>query len=117
MAWRAPRPPGATGGRPPAGLERAASDHAADAEKALREFVDAALAYPADVQCEVVKGSAVTALLTAARDAQLLVVGEPRAGRLNNVRASFVAPQVVLKADCPVVVMPASASVRSRPAG
>lgn len=111
MAWRAPRPPSGTGTRPPAGVQRAGDDHAANAEAALRGFVDEALGYPAEIECEVVKGSAVTALLTAARDAQLLVVGEPRAGRLTGVRASLVAPQVVLKANCPVVVMPASVAV------
>ena len=77
----------------------------------MRAFVDGALGFPADVDCEVVKGNAVNALLTAARGAQLLVVGEPRPGRLDNVRASLVAPQVVLKARCPVVVMPAAAAL------
>ena len=119
MAWRAPRPPSAPGGRPPAGLADASEDHEARAERQLRAFVDAALDFPADVDCEVVKGNAVNALLTAARDAQLLVVGEPRPGRLNNVRASLVAPQVVLKARCPVVVMPAATALAgdARPSG
>jgi hypothetical protein len=38
-----------------------------------------------------------------------VVVGEPRAGRLASMRAGLVAPQLVLKAVCPVVVMPNAA--------
>ncbi len=106
MAWRPPRPPGAPGGRPPIGL--VSGDPAAEAEEALREHVRTALGPAADVECSVVRGSAVSALLSAAADARLLVIGEPRPGRLNSVRASLVAPQVVLRASCPVVVMPAS---------
>jgi nucleotide-binding universal stress UspA family protein len=110
MAWRAPRPPAAPGGRPPTSAPATTDEAAADAERILRAYVDEALDFPADVQCEVVKGSAVTALLATARDAQLLVVGEPRPGRLANVRSSLVAPQVVVKSPCPVVVMPSGAA-------
>ncbi|WP_375489826.1 universal stress protein [uncultured Jatrophihabitans sp.] len=113
MAWRPPRPPAVAGTRPPAGLTQAGTDAAAEAEQALREFVAQALGAdsltpPAagGVHCEVVRGSAVTALLTSARDAQLLVIGEPRAGRVSNVRTTLVAPQVMLRANCPVVAMP-----------
>jgi nucleotide-binding universal stress UspA family protein len=115
MAWRPPRPPGPAGTRPPAGLTQIGRDHAADAEQELRDYVAAALgahvlgadaAGDVPVQCEVVRGTAVTALLTSARDAQLLVIGEPRAGRVRNVRTSLVAPQVMLRAACPVVVLP-----------
>jgi nucleotide-binding universal stress UspA family protein len=107
MAWRPPRPPASPGGRPPVGLA-AGEDYAGDADTRLRDFVSAALGPDAKVECRVVRGSAVTALLSEAKDAQLLVVGEPRPGRLNSVRASLVAPQVVVKARCPVVVMPAA---------
>ncbi len=75
----------------------------------MRAFVRAALGADADVECTVVRGSAVNALVTAARDAALLVIGEPQAGAMGRVRSSLVAPQVVLKAGCPVVVMPAAA--------
>ena len=109
MAWRPPRPPAASGGRPPAGTVYAAStDYAADAEASLREFVTDALGDDgASAECVVVKGSAVNALLSAASGADLLVVGEPRPGRPASERnARMVAPQVVLKSPCPVVVMP-----------
>ncbi len=116
MAWRPPRPAGVSGTRPPATMSQVGRDYAADAAQQLREFVAHALdgtddvgeqhVAAADVHCEVVKGSAVTALLASARDAQLLVIGEPRTGRVSQVRASLVAPQVTLRAHCPVVVLP-----------
>lgn len=108
MAWRNPRPPVATGTRPPMTSALRGDDLAAEAERTLRGFVEAALGSSADVQCSVVRGTALNALVTAAQDAALLVIGEPRPGAMNTVRASLVAPQVVLKAGCPVVVMPAS---------
>jgi len=82
-----------------------------EAEERLHKFVAAALGGDAEVECAVVHGNEVHALVSAAREAQLLVVGEPRPGRLNSVRASLVGPQVVHKARCPVVVMPAGGSV------
>jgi nucleotide-binding universal stress UspA family protein len=111
MAWRPPRPPASPGGRPPVGMSRVTADPAQDAEATLREFVTAALGTDAGVSCSAVRGNAVTALLSEARNAQLLVVGEPRPGRMNSMRASFVAPQVVLRAECPVVVMPSAVTV------
>lgn len=111
LAWRPPRPAGAPGGRPPAGLAYAGGDHAAEAERSLREFVAAALGNDDGVDCLAVKGSAVNALLSAAGDADLLVIGEPRQGMIAAAKVSrLVAPQVVLRAPCPVVVMPAAAA-------
>jgi nucleotide-binding universal stress UspA family protein len=81
---------------------------AAEAEQTLRGFVEVALGNDVVVECSVVRGTAVNALVSMAQDASLLVIGEPRAGAMNRVRASLVAPQVVLKARCPVVVMPAA---------
>ena len=107
LAWRPPRAPAAPGGRPAATVVSAsAEDHAASAEERLRGFVTAALGSADGVRCRAVQGSAVTALLSAAREAQLLVVGEPRPGRMASVRASLVAPQVFRRAHCPVVAMP-----------
>jgi nucleotide-binding universal stress UspA family protein len=110
LAWRTPRPPGAPGGRPPATTSVGSDDYAGDAEAKLHEFVSTALGSDEGVECVVVKGTEVNALLTAASGADLLVVGEPRSGRLASMVNSLVAPQVVLKADCPVVVMPAAAA-------
>ena len=107
MAWRAPRPPAASGGRPPAGLSTAGEDHEARARDRLQDFVGAALGSGAEaVECTVVKGSPLKALRSAAHDAQLLVIGEAHGRRLPTLRTSLVAPKLVLAADCPVVVMP-----------
>jgi nucleotide-binding universal stress UspA family protein len=115
LAWRTPRPPGAPGGRPPVTTASVASDdYARDADRSLREFVSAALGDDDGIECIVVKGGAVNALLQAATGADLLVVGEPRRGRVASERlARLVAPQVMLKAICPVVVMPLSAAPAS----
>lgn len=112
MAWHNPRTPAASGTRPPIPSGVRGDELAAEAEKTLQGFVEAALGTETDVECSVVRGTAVNALVTAARDAALLVIGEPRGGTMDRVRASLVAPQVVLKADCPVVVMPVSAALQ-----
>jgi nucleotide-binding universal stress UspA family protein len=107
LAWRPPRAPAAPGGRPPPTVVSVGGeDHAKVAEESLREFVVTALGSADGVRCRAVRGTAASALLAAARDAELLVVGEPRPGRMASVRASLVAPQVVHRAPCPVVVMP-----------
>jgi nucleotide-binding universal stress UspA family protein len=107
LAWRPPRAPAAPGGRPPATVVSTAStDHAAVAEEALRGYVAKALGSDDAVECRAVKGNAVSALLAAAADAQLVVVGEPRPGRVAAVRASLVAPVLIAQAKCPVVAMP-----------
>lgn len=107
LAWRPPRAPAAPGGRPPPTVVSVGGeDHAKVAEESLRDFVVAALGSADGVQCRAVRGTAASALLDAARDAELLVIGEPRPGRLASVRTSLVAPQVVHRARCPVVVLP-----------
>jgi nucleotide-binding universal stress UspA family protein len=106
MAWRNPPAPVATGTRPPMTGAPRGDELAAEAEQTLRRFVDVALGTGVVVECSVVRSSAVNALVTTAQHAALLVIGEPRAGVMNRVRTSLVAPQVVLKARCPVVVMP-----------
>ncbi|MDT7575487.1 MAG: hypothetical protein QOH17_1820 [Pseudonocardiales bacterium] len=111
MAWRNPRPPVATGTRPPMTGALRGGELAAEAEQTLRGFVEDALGTGSDVECSVVRGTAVNALVTTAKDATLLVIGEPRAGAMNRVRTSLVAPQVVVKARCPVVVMPPAVPV------
>lgn len=112
LAWRPPSPPPAPGGRPlSAGSSPSAAESANQAAEHLREFVTAALGADAEVDYQVVRGGVVNALLTAAGGADLLVIGEPQQGRLASARvARLVAPQVVVKAPCPVVVMPASAA-------
>jgi hypothetical protein len=108
LAWRPPRAAVvSTGGSPAAVVSSAATDHAADADESLREFVSFALGSLGKTECAAIRGSALAVLVAETRAAQLLVVGEPRA-RIASVRASLVAPQLVLRANCPVVVMPRS---------
>ncbi len=111
MAWRPPRPPAAPAGRPPAGTVSTPAEYEAEAELTLTEYVETALGSTVGVACTVVRGSEVNALLTAARDAALLVLGEARAGRLGAAVTRLVAPQVVRKSQCPVVVMPSAVTV------
>ncbi len=97
--------------RPPATTALASDDYGRDADERLRGFVAGALGADANVECVVVHGSEVNALLSSARGAHLLVIGEPQPGRLASMMSSLIAPQVVLKAECPVVVMPNAAAV------
>jgi nucleotide-binding universal stress UspA family protein len=112
MAWRVPRQAGAPGVR--AATSGTADEYHGNADERLRGFVQSALGSGADVECIVVQGSEVNALLTSARDAHLLVIGEPRPGRLASMMSSLTAPQVVLKAECPVVVMPSAVAVATQ---
>ncbi len=115
MAWRPTRPTGggAPGGRPPASLMTGdLPDPERDANDRLAGFVATALGKRHGVVCQVVRGTAVSSLLEAGAMAQLLVLGEPRPGRMASVRTGLVAPQLVTGATCPVVVMPNAVSRR-----
>jgi nucleotide-binding universal stress UspA family protein len=112
MAWRPTRPPAAPGGRPPSSLMTGeASDPEREATDRLKAFVAAALGKKHGVDCQAVRGTAVSALRQAGAAAQLLVLGEPRPGRMASVRTGLVAPQLVTGASCPVVVMPNPAAL------
>lgn len=106
LAWRPPRAPAAPAGRPPGIGTGADADPAVAANHELHHLVDTALGTDRAVECVAVRGGAVHALLATTADAQLLVIGEPRPGRLASVRAGMVAPQLVQRARCPVVVLP-----------
>lgn len=108
-AWRGPRPPAASGGRPPA-LSAAPAEEAFALEQQrivdqLTELLGTDLA-SMGVQFSLRRGSASSVLLAAAVGAQLLVLDSPRAGNFSAVAKSLIAPQVVFKAPCPVVLMP-----------
>lgn len=75
--------------------------------KLTHRMVDSTLGDRGAVDCVTVRGTAVNALLNQSADAQLLVIGEPRPGRMASMLASMVAPQIVQRARCPVVVLPA----------
>jgi nucleotide-binding universal stress UspA family protein len=111
MAWRPPRPPGAPGGRPPAVLTPEHPD--TDALARLRVLVISALGADSGAELRAERGLATTVLARASAGAQLLVLGEPRPGRLANVQASLLAPKLLHRTWCPVVVMPAPETPRS----
>ena len=52
------------------------------------------------------RGTASAVLLRAAVGAQLLVLDSPRSGNFSALPKSLIAPQVVFKSPCPVVLMP-----------
>lgn len=106
LAWFPPRALAAAGGGAPA--RASAGLESGSAARTLHRHVAAVLG-EAPIDCLAVRGQAVPALLRISTDAQLLVIGEPRRGRLASMRASLVAPQLVQRAACPVVVLPSSA--------
>ena len=104
-AWRAPRPPAAPAGRPPA-VARDAEAEFASAEEKLRADVAAVLGDKHNVDCRLVKGSAVSVLLKETATAELLVLDAPRK---SNIKATtLLAHRLVYHVACPVVVMPPS---------
>jgi nucleotide-binding universal stress UspA family protein len=110
LAWRPPRPPAAPAGRPPV-TSYAGDDPEKQANETLRAFVQSALNTTEGIECVAAHGSPVQVLVTASKDAHLVVIGEPRHGRLASVRSGLVAPQLVMRSWCPVMVMPAAVHV------
>jgi nucleotide-binding universal stress UspA family protein len=110
LAWRPPRPAGAPGGRPPL-TTYADEDPAEVAADLLRTAITEALGSTEGIDCRPARGGAVQVLLEESRDAHLLVLGAPRPGRLASVRTGLVSPQLVLRAGCPVTVMPSAPHV------
>jgi len=106
-AWRGPRPPGGSGGRPPAIIASVDEAFAAEQQRIedrLTELLgDLALLR---VDYTLRHGSAAAVLLAASVGAQLLVLDSPRSGNLSTLAKSLIAPQVLAKAPCPVVLMP-----------
>ena len=107
LAWRPPRTPTAPAGRPPGVSAVDPAEAEREAREQLAQFIEASgVDGTVRIDCKAVRGTAVQALIDATEDAELLVVGEPRPGRMASVRASLVAPQLVMHARCPVVVLP-----------
>jgi len=107
-AWRGPRTPAAPGGRPPAvTLDSPDELFAKEAERIAEQLTTAVGELePLGVHYSLRRGAASSVLLTAAVGAQLLVLDSPRSGALSTLAKSLIAPQVIFKAPCPVVVMP-----------
>lgn len=110
MAWRAPRPPAAPAARPPVALSLGSVEAQADADARLADLVADALGAGNDAMCTAVRGSTLSVLMTAAREADLLVLDPPRLSELTRARASLLAPQLVFRVLCPVVVIPPKAA-------
>ena len=107
-AWRGPRPPVAAGGRPPAISAPSVEDALAAEQERIADRLTELLGDLASLRVEfsVRHGSAASVLLAASVGAQLLVLDSPRSGNLSALAKSLIAPQVVFKAPCPVVLMP-----------
>ncbi|HLL64620.1 MAG TPA: universal stress protein [Micromonosporaceae bacterium] len=108
MAWRVSPAPGAAGGRPPA-QKIMEYNQQQIAQETVEDFVADALGDDHQVQCIAVEGPARTVLVSESRDAALLVVDSPRMAKLTSPGARRLAPRLLFRAACPVVVMPAPA--------
>jgi len=107
-AWRGPRPPAATGGRPPA-VSTIPSDEAFTLEeRRIRDLLTEAVGDldSLGVDYSLRRGSASAVLLAAAVGAQLLVLDSPKGSGVSTLAKSLIAPQVIFQSPCPVVVMP-----------
>ena len=106
-AWRGPRPPSAPGGRPPAFAPEPPEEAFALEAQRIRDLLTVAVGDldQLGVRYALRRGSASAVLLSAAVGAQLLVLDSPRSGR-STLAKSVIAPQVIFKAPCPVVLMP-----------
>jgi len=106
LAWRPPRAPGVSGGRPPAVPSTAVDDPQAAAEERVRAAVARTLGAQHAVDCVAVQGPARSVLLRQSREAAVLVLDSPRSSKLATPGAKLLAPQLVFTSACPVVVMP-----------
>ena len=113
MAWRLPRTQAGPGGSPPAFLPAGPEQLQAEADARLTAAVRNALGTRQRVTCMAVRGSAVKVLLTATENAQLLVLDSPHSGNTATLRPGLIAPQVIYRAQCPVVMVPPSPTPRS----
>ena len=109
MPWRAPRPPAAPAARPPVVPNLGDGDPQAEADERLAAILDAALGPGHDVTPAAVRGTTLSVLLAAASDADLLVLAPPHPTDLIRARAMLLAPQLIFRVNCPVVVIPPSA--------
>lgn len=105
-AWRPPRPPGVPAAKPvgfppvsPASVWADESER--QRARLLQQVGDGAEL----VTFELRRGAPAPVLLDAAEGAQLLVLDPPRAGNLTTIPKTWLAPSIVLRAACPVVVM------------
>ncbi len=103
MAWRSPRAPAAPAMRPPIPTTHGSADPKVTADELLRSYVITALGEDNGVECETLHAAPGPVLRKMSKHAALIVLGSPRD---TNVSAHRVAAELVVQADCPVVVMP-----------
>jgi nucleotide-binding universal stress UspA family protein len=84
-------------------------DHASEVLDTALASVDHGREAGVEVSGELVNGHAATALLEAARDATLLVVGTRGTGGVSGTLVGSVAHAAIHHARCPVLVVPRSA--------
>lgn len=105
-AWQIPR-----GATPPVLAPSAQAEAverlAQEAAERLAKTVRALAGETSTVHQRVERGNPGAVLLRAAEGAQLLVIGSPHPGELTRLLPSLLAPQLVYRAPCPVLVMPA----------
>ncbi|NIZ92155.1 universal stress protein [Kineococcus rubinsiae] len=106
LAWRPPRAPGVSSGRPPAVPTTAPEDPQRVAEERVRSVVEEALGPEHAVECVAVQGAPRAVLLRQSQGATVLVLDSPRSSKLSTPGAKLLAPQLVFASACPVVVMP-----------
>jgi nucleotide-binding universal stress UspA family protein len=106
MVWRTSGLPGGAPGRVPAQSIIEASPQQRRAEQTLREFVADALGEDHQVELRAVEGRALAVLLQEAEHAALLVLDSPAVAKLYDPNARRLAPRVIFRSPCPVVVLP-----------
>ena len=106
MAWRGSGLPGGAPGRAPAQSIIDSVPEQRRAEESLGEFVAEALGDDHDVELRAVEGKAQVVLLEEAEEAALLVIDSPALAKLYDPSARRLAPRVIFRSPCPVVVMP-----------
>jgi nucleotide-binding universal stress UspA family protein len=84
-----------------------ADDMTASAERLLQEVMQKVNSSGVSVTTRVLRGAPATALITAAKDADLLVIGRRGHGGFMGLLLGSVAQQVANHAPCPVVLVPA----------
>ncbi|MHB8293589.1 MAG: universal stress protein [Acidimicrobiales bacterium] len=107
MAWRPPRSVASPGVRPPT-YAPTEDELSAQMQARLEEAVASALGEAHSVTCTAMRGGTVAVLLATASDALLLALCAPPPRSAATVRTVLLAPQLMLHAQCPVVVVPSS---------
>lgn len=110
LAWALPAPAIGLNARSPRVAD--VDLYAAEAQSGLETMVAEELGAGHRVACRAIRGPAVRVLVNAGRDAEMLVVGARGSGGFSGLRVGSVTDQVVRRAPCPTLVVPAARSAR-----